>query len=150
MIDHNDPFSVMGCLHETFLECQEEMKVAKIDCGTPCTFDFTLTITGTTALVSLWIRDKFYIANAGDSRAVACINRREKRMTVDHKPLLPSEVWHAHRQHSHGLESADIEAQGRLLRLKGKGAGQIERSACLRRFLVGTIYLLRARSFWPV
>lgn len=93
IIDHTDPFSVMGCLHETFIDCQEEMKMAKVDCGIPILFP-PFTGIGTTAIVSLWLGDKFYIANCGDCRAVTCVNKREKRLTVDHKPLVPSEVRH--------------------------------------------------------
>jgi serine/threonine protein phosphatase PrpC len=46
---------------------------------------------GTTALVSLFIEDKGYIANAGDSRAVLCKEGRAVRCTIDHKPDVPEE-----------------------------------------------------------
>ena len=46
---------------------------------------------GTTALVALFMKDKCYIANAGDSRAVLQKDDKVLRLSTDHKPDLPSE-----------------------------------------------------------
>lgn len=47
---------------------------------------------GTTALVALFMGNKGYIANAGDSRAVLCQDGRAIRCSVDHKADLPEEM----------------------------------------------------------
>jgi len=46
---------------------------------------------GTTALVALFIGRQGFIANAGDSRAVLCQDGSAIRVSIDHKPNLPSE-----------------------------------------------------------
>jgi len=46
---------------------------------------------GTMALVSLILKDKMYIANAGDSRAVLLRDDKTIRITTDHKPDVPEE-----------------------------------------------------------
>lgn len=46
---------------------------------------------GSTAVVVL-VKDKMlYCANAGDSRAIACVNGRLETLSVDHKPNNESE-----------------------------------------------------------
>jgi serine/threonine protein phosphatase PrpC len=42
---------------------------------------------GSTALVSVILQDKLYLANLGDSRAVLSRNGKAERLTSDHKPL---------------------------------------------------------------
>lgn len=46
---------------------------------------------GTTCLALLLTKEKYYVANAGDSRAV--LNCKDKAVTLskDHKPELPAE-----------------------------------------------------------
>lgn len=46
---------------------------------------------GTTALVVLIIKNKCYIANAGDSRAVLCRDNSPYRLSTDHKADEPQE-----------------------------------------------------------
>jgi protein phosphatase 1L len=46
---------------------------------------------GATALVTLILKDKIYIANAGDSRAVLLRDENTLRITTDHKPDIPEE-----------------------------------------------------------
>jgi serine/threonine protein phosphatase PrpC len=48
---------------------------------------------GTTALISLFLRDKCYVANLGDSRAVLWQGKEKltTRVSNDHKPHLPEE-----------------------------------------------------------
>jgi protein phosphatase 1G len=47
--------------------------------------------TGCTACVCILYEDKFYFANAGDSRAVLCKNGVAYPMSIDHKPELETE-----------------------------------------------------------
>ena len=44
---------------------------------------------GCTANVVLITPDTIYCANAGDSRAVACVNGKTEELSRDHKPLDP-------------------------------------------------------------
>ena len=44
---------------------------------------------GTTAIVLLMTKDKFYTANIGDSRAVLCRSGNAVPLSYDHKPELP-------------------------------------------------------------
>lgn len=46
---------------------------------------------GTTAVVLLMTKDKYYVANIGDSRAVLCRSRQAIPLSTDHKPDNPSE-----------------------------------------------------------
>ena len=46
---------------------------------------------GTTCLVMLLTKDKYYVANAGDSRAVLSKNHKAITLSNDHKPDLPIE-----------------------------------------------------------
>ncbi len=46
---------------------------------------------GTTLVVVLLTRDKYYVANAGDSRAILSRNHQAVTLSNDHKPDLPSE-----------------------------------------------------------
>lgn len=46
---------------------------------------------GSTALTCLIHGQRAYVANAGDSRAVACISGKVVPMSTDHKPNLPAE-----------------------------------------------------------
>ncbi|KAM3511436.1 hypothetical protein MY11210_004928 [Beauveria gryllotalpidicola] len=48
-------------------------------------------VSGCTACVSLIVGNKFFVANAGDSRAVLGIKGRAKPMSEDHKPQLEAE-----------------------------------------------------------
>eukprot|EP01127_Copromyxa_protea_P010402 TRINITY_DN2532_c0_g2_i2.p1 TRINITY_DN2532_c0_g2~~TRINITY_DN2532_c0_g2_i2.p1 ORF type:complete len:300 (-),score=40.03 TRINITY_DN2532_c0_g2_i2:105-1004(-) len=113
------------CLHDTFVECQQEMKFAKIDCGT-------------TALVSLWIGDKLYIANAGDCRAVVCVNETEKRLTVDHKPSLPSE------------KARILKHKGAFLDLKNRIQGRLSVARALGDFLLTPYVSCEPEVFGPI
>ena len=47
---------------------------------------------GCTANVVLVTPDFIYCANAGDSRAVACVSGRAQELSRDHKPLDPGEL----------------------------------------------------------
>jgi len=46
---------------------------------------------GTTAIVALFLKDRFYIGNAGDSRSVLCLQDKAVRLSNDHKPDDPTE-----------------------------------------------------------
>ena len=47
---------------------------------------------GTTAVVSLVVDDRLYVANAGDSRAILVQKgARAVALSIDHKPCLPEE-----------------------------------------------------------
>jgi len=47
---------------------------------------------GTTACVSLIIRNTLYLANVGDSRAILCRNKEAIRVSFDHTLQVPEEV----------------------------------------------------------
>ena len=47
--------------------------------------------TGCTACVVLITDSEIYCANAGDSRAVLCVDARAVEMSIDHKPELATE-----------------------------------------------------------
>jgi len=47
---------------------------------------------GATGLVGLFINDKAYIANVGDTRAVLSRGGKAERVSVDHKPLSKEEM----------------------------------------------------------
>jgi serine/threonine protein phosphatase PrpC len=66
-------------LHESFLALNKLMRGDEIQ-------------TGTTAIVSLLTADGFFIANAGDSRAVLCRGTKAIRLTTDHRPDSPEEI----------------------------------------------------------
>ncbi|XP_031635833.1 probable protein phosphatase 2C T23F11.1, partial [Contarinia nasturtii] len=51
---------------------------------------------GSTAVVTLIKDKKLYCANAGDSRAIACVNGQAIALSVDHKPILPVEMQRIH------------------------------------------------------
>ena len=46
---------------------------------------------GTTAIVLLMTKDRYYAANIGDSRAVLCRNGKAFPLSTDHKPELQLE-----------------------------------------------------------
>ena len=46
---------------------------------------------GCTSVVALAVRNKLYVANAGDSRCVLCRDGRAIELSIDHKPELPQE-----------------------------------------------------------
>ena len=46
---------------------------------------------GTTAVIVLMTKDRYYVANIGDSRAVLCREGKAIPLSTDHKPDLPSE-----------------------------------------------------------
>ncbi|MDP2435002.1 MAG: hypothetical protein Q8P67_04615 [archaeon] len=69
----------LTALRLTFLELNDKMRPFAV-------------YNGTTAVVALIADRTLYIANAGDSRAVLCQNRKAVRLSVDHKPSLKSEV----------------------------------------------------------
>lgn len=46
---------------------------------------------GTTAVVVLMTKDRYYVANIGDSRAVLCRGDNAVALSTDHKPDSPSE-----------------------------------------------------------
>ena len=46
---------------------------------------------GTTAVITLIIHNKLYVAHAGDSRAILCRGTTSLALTADHKPNLPTE-----------------------------------------------------------
>lgn len=51
---------------------------------------------GSTAVVTLIKDKKLYCANAGDSRAIACVNGQAIALSHDHKPVLPKEMERIH------------------------------------------------------
>lgn len=51
---------------------------------------------GSTAVVTLIKNNKLYCANAGDSRAIACVNGQAVALSHDHKPVLPKEMERIH------------------------------------------------------
>jgi serine/threonine protein phosphatase PrpC len=62
---------------------------------------------GTTAIVLLMTKDKFYTANIGDSRAVLCRSGKAVPLSFDHKPDNPQE-------HSRIEKAGGIVDQGRI------------------------------------
>lgn len=89
-------------LKKAFLETNERMKNDQISGGT-------------TALVALFMKDKCYIANAGDSRAVLHKDNQVLRLSTDHKPDLPSE------------EERIVKAGGVVTKIAGKQGKIISR-----------------------
>lgn len=51
---------------------------------------------GSTAVCCLIKENKLYCANAGDSRAIACVNGQAVALSLDHKPVLPVEMQRIH------------------------------------------------------
>eukprot|EP01126_Amoeba_proteus_P061752 TRINITY_DN8319_c0_g1_i1.p1 TRINITY_DN8319_c0_g1~~TRINITY_DN8319_c0_g1_i1.p1 ORF type:complete len:368 (+),score=103.11 TRINITY_DN8319_c0_g1_i1:423-1526(+) len=100
VVDPTDAQSVSACFQVSFKECNTMMKEAKVD-------------TGTTALVTWWCHNMFYIANAGDCRAVLCQGKKERRLTVDHKPSSPPERTRI-EQIKGGFLDNKLRLQGRL------------------------------------
>lgn len=68
-----------AALQATFVRVHEDMK------------EFAV-FNGTTAVVVLIIDDNLYMANVGDSRALVSQGGKAVRLSIDHKPSLPSEV----------------------------------------------------------
>lgn len=101
------PTTVEDCLRAAFVETHEQMRVAQIKGGT-------------TALVALIIRDKLYIANAGDSRSVLCLNENKTlRLSRDHKPGEASE--HKRIEALGGHVTTTIDMWGNIIsRVKGQ------------------------------
>lgn len=87
-------------LRKSFLETNERMKNDQVPGGT-------------TALVALFLKDKCYIANAGDSRAVLLKDNQVFRMSTDHKPDLPSEEERI--QKSGGVVTKIVGKQGKVI-----------------------------------
>eukprot|EP00164_Ancoracysta_twista_P005398 GFYU01007388.1.p1 GENE.GFYU01007388.1~~GFYU01007388.1.p1 ORF type:complete len:355 (-),score=82.13 GFYU01007388.1:177-1241(-) len=73
--EHTEP---LLAIRNAFRVTHEEMGKANVQ-------------SGTTALVGVFAPDCFYIANAGDSRAVMCKENKAVRLSVDHKPSLRTE-----------------------------------------------------------
>jgi len=78
-LKHKDPiesltvtFSEVNSQFRTFIKTQ----------------DLGVKHSGTTALVSLIIEQKLYVANLGDSRGVLCRGGKAVRLSWDHKPML--------------------------------------------------------------
>jgi len=74
----DDPFACIQCLHDSFLDCHSEMKQAGVE-------------SGTTGIISYFQRDRFFIANVGDSRVVVSQGGAAKALSIDQKPIIPSE-----------------------------------------------------------
>ncbi len=74
-------------LHYAFHKTNSDLKRQRID----------LAATGTTGCTILMVREKIYVANVGDSRAVAALVNEEGKITKidaltrDHKPTIPAE-----------------------------------------------------------
>lgn len=96
----NDSNNPSEALKKAFLETNERMKNDQISGGT-------------TALVALFMKDKCYIANAGDSRAVLQKDNQVFRMSTDHKPDLPSEEERI--QKSGGIVTKIAGKQGKVI-----------------------------------
>lgn len=47
---------------------------------------------GTTANIALFVKNKVYLANVGDSRTVICEDHKPKDLSIDHKPSNKAEV----------------------------------------------------------
>ncbi|KAL6046145.1 PPM-type phosphatase domain-containing protein [Balamuthia mandrillaris] len=76
MEDEDDVFEA---LKSSFIKCSKEMTPELIKRS------------GTTAIVSVILGNKMYVANVGDSRAVSYKNGKVIRVSLDHKPDLPEE-----------------------------------------------------------
>jgi len=89
-------------------------------------------IGGTTAIAALFLKDKCYIANAGDSRAVLGKDGKAYRLSKDHKPEDPEE------------ESRIIKAGGTVLKINntklGKTIGRVNGMLSVSRAL-GDVFL---------
>jgi len=87
---------------------------------------------GTTAIVALFQKDRCFIANAGDSRAVLCKDGKAYRLSKDHKPEDPVE------------ESRIVKAGGSVLKINntklGKTIGRVNGMLAVSRAL-GDIFL---------
>jgi serine/threonine protein phosphatase PrpC len=66
-------------LKQAFLDMHAQMKADDIK-------------SGATALAALFTKNKVFIANAGDSRAVLCRGDKAIRLTTDHRPDIPQEI----------------------------------------------------------
>lgn len=73
---------------------------------------------GTTACVALFIEGKLYVANAGDSRAVLCRDRKAFPMSFDHKP-------------EQDKEKERIEKAGGWVTAMGRVCGNLNLSRCI-------------------
>lgn len=115
---------------EEFDEPEDALKQAFITTNDMMRRD---TITGgTTAIVTLFLGSKCYIANAGDSRAVLCKDAKAYRLSKDHKPEDPDE------------ESRIIKAGGAVLKINntklGKTIGRVNGMLSVSRAL-GDLFL---------
>ena len=75
---------------------------------------------GTTCLALLLTKDKYIVANVGDSRAVLSRDRKAMALSTDHKPTLPG-------------EKARIEKAGGFV-CKGRVNNSLNLSRCLGDF----------------
>jgi len=66
-------------LHETYKILYHELKYREVD-------------DGATAITTLLLGNKLYVANAGDSRAVLCRKGRAVDLSIDQKPTSPKEL----------------------------------------------------------
>ncbi|MCD9642347.1 hypothetical protein HAX54_029077 [Datura stramonium] len=69
----------------------DQMASTNCDCGNQgyscgCPHDYTLGLTGSTAVVAILTDDTIIVANCGDSRAVLSRNERAVALSFDHKP----------------------------------------------------------------
>lgn len=76
LVDEDD---VIEAIKASFIECSREM-----------THD-NIKKSGTTAVVTVCLGTKMYVANVGDSRAVIYKDGQVTRISLDHKPDLPEE-----------------------------------------------------------
>lgn len=82
-------------------------------------FDLQLpTHAGTTACVALIIEGRIYVANAGDSRAVLCRDKKALAMSYDHKP-------------EQDIEKNRIEKAGGWVTPVGRVCGNLNLSRCI-------------------
>lgn len=82
-------------------------------------FDLKLTThAGATACVALIIEGKIYVANAGDSRAVLCRDKKAYPLSYDHKP-------------NHEIEKSRIQKAGGWVTPFGRVCGNLNLSRCI-------------------
>jgi serine/threonine protein phosphatase PrpC len=105
-------------LKDAFLECNELMKKDKVEGGA-------------TAICALFLQDKLYIANCGDSRAVLCYNGNTLRCSVDHRPDLPDEEKRIRALGGHITTSID-----RLGKVTSRVCGRLAVSRAFGDFLL--------------
>lgn len=67
------PSGIFSAIQDSFSDCHESMKAH-------------ITESGTTAVVLYFMRNQFYVANVGDSRAVISRAGKARALTIDQKP----------------------------------------------------------------